>query len=110
MKMKKINLRNYSVKGIDADGKDVELPYDVKESISMVIFSPTLKLDGRSLLKRGKLAEKIEAAKDEILLEDADYTIVQTSFAQVTGYGKNDLELVKRVLEAEDIEVKEKGK
>jgi len=105
--MKKIIITNYKVKGLE-DGKLVEVDYDVKEAIIAVIFHPSLRLDGRALLLRGKLADKIEAAKGEILLEDASYASIKSAFELVEGFGKNDLELVKRVLEAETVEVKEK--
>lgn len=106
--MKKIKLENYNISGINEKGKLVELPYDVKSSIISVIFHPNLKLDGRQLLLRGKLSDKIEKSNGELLLEDADYEIVKSAFELVTGFGKNDLELVSRVLEAETVEVEVK--
>lgn len=106
--MKKIDLTPYNINGIDEKGKKITMPYDVKESIISVIFHPNLKLDGRQLLLRGKLEEKIKKSNGELLVEDADYASIKSSFELVTGFGRNDVELVKRVLEAETIEVKQK--
>lgn len=108
--MKKINLVPYNIKGLNEKGEPIEVPYNVKESIQAIIFHPALKLDGRQLLLRGKLSEKLDAAGDEILLEDADYASVKSSFEVVQGFGKNDLELVRRVLQAESVEVEVKKK
>ena len=101
--MRKINLENYLVKN-----KNEDLPYYVKDSIIGALFNPDLKLNGRDLLLQNKLANKIEEAEEEILLEESDYLKVKMAFEILTGYTRNDVELVERILNTEEIEVKEK--
>ena len=43
-----------------------------------------------------------------ILVEEEDYRKLRQAFETIEGFTKNDMELVKRVLEAEEIEVEEK--
>ena len=107
--MRKINLVNYMVQMRTAEGI-TEMPYDVKEALSNIIFHPELKLGGREIILRGKLAEKIEKAGKEIILEETDYSKIKQAFETIKGFTKNELELCTRVLEAELIEVEEKKK
>lgn len=106
--MRKINLQNYMIEARDENGQVVEVPYSVKESLTGILFHPTLEIDGRELILRSKLADKIDAAEDEILLEEVDYSKCKLAVETITGYTKNDIEFVERILEAEAIEVKEK--
>ena len=107
--MRKINLTNYMVQVRTQEGI-TEIPYDVKEALSNIIFHPELKLGGREIILRGKLGEKIDKADKEIILEETEYNKIKQAFETVKGFGKNELELCKRVLEAELIEVEEKKK
>jgi hypothetical protein len=56
--------------------------------------------------------ESIEEAEivegnGSILVEEDDYRKLRQAFETIQGFTKNDVELVKRVLEAEEIEVGE---
>jgi len=104
--MRKINLVNYMVQVRTTEGV-TEVPYDVKEALSNIIFHPELKLGGREIILRGKLAEKIDKAGKEIIFEEADYNKIKQAFETVKGFGKNELELCRRVLEAELIETEQ---
>lgn len=106
--MRKIDLSKYEVVVPSADGQAKTDFYDVKESLSMCLTHPSLQLDGRELLKRSKIIDKIEAADGTLMLEEAEYDKVKQAFETIKGFSKNDMELVRRVLEAEEIEVKEK--
>lgn len=106
--MKKINLENYDVNVRNKEEIE-KIPYKVKESLSNILFHPANKLSGRDLLLAHKLGNKIEECKeDHILLEEVDYLKLKKSVENIEGFTKNDVEFVKRVLEAEDVEVKEK--
>jgi len=107
--MRKINIESYEVVVPGVDGKKKTDTYDMKESLGICLLHPTLQLTGRELLVRGKILDKIEQANGELILENAEYNKLKTSFEQVKGFSKNDLEMVDRVLNAEEIEVKEKG-
>lgn len=110
--MRKIELHNYMVKVPLEDGAFKPTPYNVKESMVSCLLHPALKLTGRELLLRGKLATRIEEAEivegnGHILVEEADYGKLKQAFETIQGFTKSDMELVRRVLEAEEIEVKE---
>ena len=112
--MRKIRLENYMVPMRNAEGNLAPSPYNVKESMVSCLLHPALKLTGRELLLRGKLATRIEEAeikegKGHILVEEADYRKLKTAFETIEGFTKSDMELVRRVLEAEETEVEEKG-
>jgi hypothetical protein len=96
--MRKISLIPYKVEGED---------YKVKESILNLLFSPHLRLSARAIIENDRIARKIEAAGDEVLLEDAEYQKIKVSVETFEGYGRQDLEFVNRILEAPEVPVKE---
>lgn len=107
--MKRIDVRDYLV-GIQLeDGTTQEIPYKVKESLVGCLFHPELKLGGREIIDRDLIAKKIESAIDHVLLEDAEYQKLNSAFETVKGFGKADVELVRRVFDAEDVDVVEKS-
>ena len=108
--MRKIYLENYMVKSPMPDGGFKPKPYNVKEGMVSCLLHPALKLTGRELLLRNKLATRIDEAEivegnGSILVEEADYRKLRQAFETIEGFAKNDMELVRRVLEAEEIEV-----
>jgi len=107
--MRKIDITQYEIVVPGVDGQKKTDFYDVRESLSICLFHPTLQLDGRELLKRGKILDKIEHADGTLILEEAEFGKLRSAFERIQGFSKNDLEMVDRVLNAEEIEVKEKG-
>jgi len=105
--MRKIELQNYLVKLTRENGEVESKPYNVKESIISCFLHPALKLTGRELLLRGKLTKQIEEANGSILVEEEDFRKLRQAFERIEGFTKNDMELVRRVLEAEEIKVGE---
>jgi hypothetical protein len=103
--MRKIDLTSYLV---EVDDKGTEKPFDVKGSISAILYHPDLKLRARDLLDNDRLAQKIKHSQDSVLLEEAEYDKVKAAFESISGFEINDVELVKRVLDAETVEVQEK--
>lgn len=106
--MRKIDVRNYTVTLGTADGQEITEDFKVKESLEICLFHPQLNIDGREMMKRRKVLHKIEEAVDFLLLEDDEWQKLKSAFETIKGMSKNELELVERVLEAEEIEVKEK--
>ena len=111
--MRKINMANYMVKLKAPDqmnpGKMVEgeLPYQVKDSILNLLFIQDLQLSGAELVKQNVLAMKLEQCKeDEILLEDEEYNRIKRAIDTFKGFGRNDVELVTRINDAEVVEIK----
>ena len=113
--MRKLNLKDYTVKVKAPDRMnpgqviDGEYPYRFKDSILNLLFNPALQLNGAELVKQNVLAMKLEQCKeDEILLEDEEYNRIKRAIDTFKGFGRNDVELVTRINEAEVVEVKSK--
>jgi len=113
--MRKINLRNYTVRIKIPDqmnpGRtaDAELPYGVRDSLLNLLFVPALQLNGAELVKQNVLAMKLEQCReDEILLEDEEYNRIKRAADVFKGFGRNDVELVLRINDAEVVEVEPK--
>ncbi len=113
--MRKLNLKGYTVKSKVPDPMkpgalmDVEFPYPLMDSILNIMFRRELQLSGAELVKQNALALKLEACKaDEILLEDEEYERIKGAFDRCLGFGRDDVELVTRINEAEVVEVEQK--
>ena len=108
--MRKIHVEPYPIVMGALDGQEITEDFKVRESLEICLFHPSLNLDGRELMKRRKILHKIEEADGTLLLEDDEWEKLKQAFETITGFSKNELPLVERVLEAEQIEVKEKDK
>lgn len=113
--MRKLNLKDYTVKVKTPDPMkpggeiDAEIPYPFMTSLLNLLFIPALQLNGAELVKQNVLAMKLEQCKeDEILLEDEEYNRVKKAIDTFKGFGRNDVEIVRRINEAEVVEVEEK--
>ena len=114
--MRKLKISNYIVKIRVPDkmnpGQIIEgeYPYLAKDTILNLLFNPDLKLSGAEVVKQNILAVKIESCTDdEIMLEDEEYLRIKKAFDVFRGFNRNDTEMVKRIEEAEVVEVEEKG-
>jgi len=109
--MKKLDLKKYQVEVVTEEGKKKLVDYDVMQSLVGLLLHPDLKLNGLALLEQNELAGKLILNEGkEMLLEDSEYEKIKRPFDVVTGFNKNDVELVRRVLKAETVEVAEKKK
>ena len=113
--MRKIDLTNYDIKtkvpNSDPMGLplDAVMPYHVVDSIVNVMFIRELQLQGAELIKQEMLAMKLENCKeDSIILEDTEYERIKKAFDTYKGFTRPDVELVRRILEAEEVEVETK--
>jgi len=113
--MRKLKIADYLVKIKVPDkmvpGKmiEAEYPFHVKDSILNLMFSPDLKLSGADTVRQNVLAMKIEACQDdEIMLENEEYLRIKKAFDVFRGFNRNDVELIRRIEEAEVVEVEEK--
>jgi len=113
MMMKKINIKDYDVEVPTNEGVK-KIPYDVVISIENVVLATgpmtSQKLSMAQTLEIARIIEKIKAQKkegNEALLEDADFNKIKAGFDAFSGYGKNEVELCKRIANAEDIKVEE---
>ena len=103
--MKKIQVADYTVT-VNGEGQT----YPMREALAEVIFHPALKIMALDLLKRDDLARKIlSASSQDLLLEETEYSLVRAAVEKVDTFTRNDVEFVNRVLDAETVEVIEKG-
>ena len=109
--MRKLNLENYVNKiKVNENGSTVikEIEYEFKDSLIFIMFNRELQLAGKSLLEQNKLAEKILAVDKEIILEEAEYNKIKQAVETFKGCTRNEVQLVDRVLNCPQIDVKEK--
>jgi len=86
-----------------------EYPYHTKDSILNLLFIQDLQLTGAELVKQNVLAMKLEGCKDdEILLEDEEWARIKKAVDTFRGFDRNAVELVRRINEAEVVEVEPK--
>jgi hypothetical protein len=81
----------------------VETPFDVPGSLVGVLFGKGA--DGRELLRRDAIAKKIESGGRTVLLEEQEYQTLLQAFRGWETFGRHDVELIRRVEEAETVTV-----
>ncbi len=107
--MRQLNLTNYTERVRDEKGDWKELPYEVKDSMIELLFARDLQLSGPDILERDDLARKIrDCADGSILLEEEEWNKLVQSVNTIRGLGRTDVELVRRILKAEKVEVEAK--
>ena len=106
--MKKLNLENYNIDVVATNGEKKQIPYDVKETVISILMHPKLGLNGRDLLLASELALKIEKCDESfILLEDEEHKKLVNAVNTIKGFNRNEVEFVKRILNAETVDVTE---
>jgi hypothetical protein len=106
--MRRVDLSSYKVPVKSPGGVD-EVEYDVRDSCIEVLLSRELNLTARELLDRDDLARKIRDCPDgHMLLEEGEWAKLAQSVNAVKGFGRADVEWVRRVLDAEQVQVEEK--
>jgi hypothetical protein len=106
--MRHIDTANYHVtvrQQVDGQLEEVDVEYKVRDSLIALLFSQQ-GLSGVDLLDRDDFARKIRDDKtDDLYLEEAEYTKLANVFNEFRGFSRNDVELVRRVLKAEQVAV-----
>lgn len=109
--MHKIDVSSYQIEvKHPVTGEMKNLPYNVKEMLVGVLMHPSLQIAGAELYARMPIADKIKKAAGEVLLEEDEYAKLKAAVNTIQGFGMNDAELVRRVIEAEEVAVKEVAK
>lgn len=109
--MHKIDVSSYKIDvKHPVTGEMKNIPYNLKEMLVGVLMHPSLQIAGAELYKRMPIADKIKKADGEVLLEDEEYAKLLDAVKRIQGFGMNDAELVRRVIEAKEVAVKEAGK
>lgn len=100
-KYRKLQISNYPV---EIDGEEV--PMNVRNSLVTVLFHPDLNLNSVATRRNDKIATKIEECKEDfILLPDYEFVVVKEAVETFQGYDRKAVELIRRVEEAEEVEV-----
>lgn len=87
----------------------VDQQFQMKNSLVEILMARDNQLGGRELLERDKLGRRILDSNDgSILLEEADWNRLVRSAETVMGLGRQEVEMVRRIFEAEEVEVEEK--
>jgi hypothetical protein len=106
--MRKLDVSNYEVTRRNEQGQAVQIPYEVKGSLAEVLFSRDLQLRAVDLIRNDDLARKIHGATDGVLLlEEEEYVRLRQAIEAVKGLSIDDVPLVRRVLDAPVVEIKE---
>jgi hypothetical protein len=89
--MKRVDLTNYTV----GDG----VPYLVIDSLVALLFNPDMRLSALQLRTHNKVADKIEAGKEDgyVDLEESEFEVLKVSVETYQGYVRNDMQLVDRI-------------
>ena len=91
----------------DGTFKEVKLPdamHDMKQSLANILFIPELRLGIRDAIEHDRIARKVEAAGDEVVLEEAEYAKIKKALDLFTGYDRKDLEFIRRIGDAVEID------
>lgn len=111
--MRKIDVSSYPVKLKTPTGEMHDIQYDVKEMLVGILLHSSLQLTGLELHARMPIADKIkkhDLSKGELLLEENEYSKLLSAVKTIKGFGMSDAEMVRRVIEAEEVAVKVAGK
>jgi hypothetical protein len=105
--MRKLDMTPYPVTVTGADGKEEQVPYAIRQSLRLMLLHPQLNLGAEELLVNGDLSDKLRDAPDVVLLEEDEYTRLLNALSKIKGFRANDIELIRRVKNAEKIDVQE---
>ena len=111
--MRKIDVSNYPIQIKTPTGEMHDIQYAVKEMLVGVLLHSALRLTGQEVYNRMPIADKIkkhDLSKGKLLLEEDDYSKLLSAVKTIQGFGMNDAEMVRRVIEAEEVAVQEVGK
>jgi len=79
----------------------------VKDGLTTLMFQKGLNLSARDIISQDTLARRIEESNGSILVEESEYQRIRKAVESFTGYGRGDIPLIQRVLDAPDVPVKE---
>jgi hypothetical protein len=106
--MRRIDLSDYDVEYDDEKGEVKTTKYMAKKSLVNMLYSQDIRLTAMELLDNDRVAQKIKGSDGVVLLEEEEYGKVKHALECLRGLSKQDVPLVKRVLEAPQVEVAEK--
>ena len=108
--MRKIDIKSYPIQIKTPTGEPLDIQYDMKEMLVGLLLHTSLGLTGQEIYKRTPIADKIKKADGEVLLEEDEYAKILGAVNTVKGFGMNDREMVRRIIDAKEVAVTEAGK
>jgi len=121
MKMRKIDLTPFTIEVVVSDRdsaggtqfRTIVQQYPFISNVVEITLSAKNQVTARQLLERNMVCQKLieaeRAGQTELLLLDTEYESLKTSVENFVGLGKQDLEMVKRILNAPQVEEANKG-
>jgi len=102
----KLDISLYMPKeSIDLPKELVKNGYDIRLAIKNVVLNRDQKHRGFRFYTISKVIDKITACKEDfVILDNTEYQAIKESFDNFSGFSHGDVELVRRVYEAERIE------
>jgi hypothetical protein len=79
------------------------ITYDFHKSLEGILPHPNLGLNGPELIRAMEVVEKVQKAKDEILLNDNDYELIVNTLKKFRGFTKNDHVFLKRIYDCPSV-------
>ncbi len=95
--MRRLDLKNYTFSMPDQKGILQFITYDFHKSLEGILPHPNLGLNGPELLRAMEVVEKVQEAKDAVLLEDDDYDLIINTLKKFRGFTKNDHKFLQRI-------------
>lgn len=109
MKAYKLDISEFQVEDFAPDqGKVVPMNYGVRPALVGILLNPQLNLTGIDVFNRYPLASRIKNSDNEVILLDSEeYGWFKTAIAAVKGFGINDVELIRRIRNAPEVDIEE---
>lgn len=114
----KIDVRPYTVQVMDIaedgtvkarDGRPVmkEDEFDVKGSLSDILFHKELNLRPPDAFEAYELAKKIRSADKFVILDGSEMARVRSAYDCLKGISENQIEFCRRIRDAEEVSLRE---
>ncbi len=89
------------------DGKPIKKKenVDVKDNLADMLFNPQLKLRPEELFEAKDLADKIRASEDTLILDTKEMDAVKRAYNALRGLPEQLIEFLRRIKDAEEIEL-----
>lgn len=108
MKAYKLDISEFQVEVTDPSGQAVLMDYGVRPALVGILLNPQLNLTGIDVFDRYDLATRIKTSDREvILLSPEEHGWLKAAIATIKGFGMNDVELIRRIRNAPEIDIEE---
>lgn len=95
--MRRLDLKNYTFSIPDKKGVLQFINYDFHKSLEGMLPHSNLGLNGPELLRAMEVVDKIDKAKDAVILTEDDYQLIIDTCKKFRGFTKNDTQFLKRI-------------